>query len=151
MRSIFQKIRSKKGVTLVELLIAMAIFTVVMTAVSTVFLLSMQNMSTTKKIDDALDEAKLELVLAEYRNGNLDENGEYSYTISDEEGKPAIYKVKVTETNVKHEFKSEGNSTIQLEQIEVKYRITTPNGAVVFKTYNYFDKPAEENNQTEKK
>lgn len=130
MRRFIQKFKSKKGVTLVELIIAMAIFTVVMTAVSTVFLLSMQNVATTKKIDDALDDVKLKIVLDEYKETTQNEEGEYVTADG--------YKVEVvTEIkDLKLSPEKEGDSPILIKQPKKFYKITAPNGAVVLKTYD---------------
>lgn len=134
MLKFLHKIKSKKGVTLVELIIAMGIFVVVMAAVSTVFLFSLDNINDSRKIDEAREKANLKIALEKYddyiqdADGNLklDEQGFYETS--------EHYKVKeITDIG---EFKLEGEgSSIKINQGESFYCIIPPNGKVQFITY----------------
>lgn len=134
MNKFFQKLKTKKGFTLIELIIAVAVFSLIMGAVASVFAVCMRDITETKTIDDTNDDLKIQIVLDKYKDAT-DPDGDGIKEING-------YKVKVIDYDEMGDFKltdDAGNIIVDLapESGSKKYyEVTSPNGKINYYAYD---------------
>lgn len=132
MKKFLQKFKNKKGMTLIELVIAVAIFTILMGAVIAVYTTSMRDFVETKTVDETNDSIKLQIVLDKFLSAS-DPDGD---GIKEIDGYK-VEEIKYSDMDNMKLTDLAGNEVVDLSagKTEKYYRVTAPNGKILYVTY----------------